>query len=136
MVHSSPRRTSHKPVAGTCVHTHLTTTCVCASNMAVVGAIIEYRDCATHDLFTPEGHKMVKRCTIALLDKRLPHGLCRQFRSQDGRLQALRSLVDASFSLQGEAQVHYPNLHENLENNISPIKCITNKLLSLNKARI
>ena len=89
MVHSSPRRTSHKPVAGTCVHTHLTTTCVCASNMAVVGAIIEYRDCATHDLFTPEGHKMVKRCTIALLDKRLPHGLCRQFRSQDGRPPSL-----------------------------------------------
>ena len=48
--------------------------------------------------------------------------------------QALRSLVDASFNLQGEPQVHYPNLHENPENNISPIKCITNKLLSLNKA--
>ena len=63
---------------------------------------------------------MVTRCTSAHLDKHLPFGFCEQLRSQEGHLQAVRSWVDATFSLQGEDQVHYPNLHENLETNTSP----------------
>ena len=41
----------------------------------------------------------------------------------------MRSWVDAASSLQGETQVHYSYLHENTKNNISPIKCITYKVL-------
>ena len=48
----------------------------------------------------------------------------------------MKSLADAASSLQREAQVHYPNLHENPKNKTSPIKCFTNKLLLLNKANI
>ena len=48
----------------------------------------------------------------------------------------MKSLVDAAFSLQREAQVHYPNLHENPKKQTSQIKCITNKLLLLNNANI
>ena len=51
------------------------------------------------------------------------------------RLQAVRSRVDATSNLQGKAQVHYPSLHENPKNNTSPIKYITYKVLSLNKAK-
>ena len=45
----------------------------------------------------------------------------------------MRSWVNVASGLQGETQVHYPYLHENPKKNISPIKCITYKVLSLNK---
>ena len=63
---------------------------------------------------------MVVKCMSALSNKYLPRGLCRQFSLRESRLQAGRSRVDATSSLQGEAQVHYPNLHENPETNTSP----------------
>ena len=78
----------------------------------------------------------VARCTIALSNKDLPCGICGQLKSQDGCLQAVKSLANTTSSLQGEAQVHYPNLHENPEKKYVTNKGITNKLLSLNKANI
>ena len=75
---------------------------------------------------------MVARCSSALLDKHLPHGL----HGSLGHEQAAKSRIDVASNLEGEAQVYYPNLYENLENNTSPIKCITCKFLSLNKANI
>ena len=63
---------------------------------------------------------MVARCTSALSNKYLPRGLRGQLSSRVGCLQAARSRVDAASSLQGEAQVHYPNLHENPKTNTSP----------------
>jgi len=48
----------------------------------------------------------------------------------------VKSQLDVAFILLEEAQVHYPNLQKILENNTSPIKCITYKVLILNKANI
>ena len=43
--------------------------CVCAGRWAVIGATVEYRDCATCDLVTSYDHNMVTRCTMALSAK-------------------------------------------------------------------
>ena len=76
---------------------------------------------------------MITRCTFAFSGKYLPRGLHRQLRSHASCLQVVRSWVDTVSGLQEETHVHYPYLHENPKNNISPIKCITYKVLSLNK---